>query len=149
MTLGPLLTEVVVTFCLAAGLLYKYGNWLKHHIIVTVAVLVAWYFSFLIIFILPLDVSSVSARDNELLCMTGEQWSHIIILCFMSWHIVIYRAYWFVHLHHYALHHLSTVFGDSSHSSDHWSVKTLLITPHWMLAIDSCKIFVIHFVQVL
>lgn len=73
MTLGPLLTEVVVTFCLAAGLLYKYGNWLKHHIIVTVAVLVAWYFSFLIIFILPLDVSSVSARVNELLDMTGEQ----------------------------------------------------------------------------
>jgi hypothetical protein len=70
MTLGPLLTEVVVTFCLASGLLYKYGNWLKHHIIVTVAVLVSWYFSFLIIFVLPLDVSSVSAIVKELLPLT-------------------------------------------------------------------------------
>lgn len=70
MTLSPLLTEVVVTFCLAAGVLYKYGNWLKHHIIVTVAVLVAWYFSFLIIFVLPLDVSSVSAEVKDLLYLT-------------------------------------------------------------------------------
>lgn len=69
MTLSPLLTEVVVTFCLAAGVLYKYGNWLKHHIIVTVAVLVAWYFSFLIIFVLPLDVSSTAYRQ----CMQKKQ----------------------------------------------------------------------------
>ncbi|KAJ4439657.1 LMBR1 domain-containing protein 2 homolog [Periplaneta americana] len=69
MTLGPLLTEVVVTFCLAAGLLYKYGNWLKHHIIVTIAVLIAWYFSFLIIFVLPLDVSSTVYRQ----CMQENQ----------------------------------------------------------------------------
>jgi hypothetical protein len=83
MTLGPLLTEVVVTFCLAAGLLCKYGNWLKHHIIVTVAVLVAWYFSFLIIFVLPLDVSSVSARVIEFLGMRAELESHIMLPCFM------------------------------------------------------------------
>ncbi|KAJ9587596.1 hypothetical protein L9F63_018978, partial [Diploptera punctata] len=49
-----------VTFCLAACLLFRYGNWMKHHIIVTIAVLIAWYFSFLIIFVLPLDVSSVT-----------------------------------------------------------------------------------------
>lgn len=60
MSLGPLLTEVVVAFCLAAGLLYKYGNVFRHHIIVTISVLIAWYFSLLIIFVLPLDVSSVS-----------------------------------------------------------------------------------------
>lgn len=60
MSLGPLLTDVVVTFCLAAGLLYHYGNCMRHHIVVTVAVLIAWYFSFLIVFVLPLDVSSVS-----------------------------------------------------------------------------------------
>lgn len=60
MTLGPLLTDVVVTFCLAAGLLYRYGNWQRHNVLVTIAVLIAWYFSLLIIFVLPLDVSSVS-----------------------------------------------------------------------------------------
>nr|CAD7568702.1 unnamed protein product [Timema californicum] len=63
MSLGPLLTEVVVTFCLAVGLLYKYGNLMKNHIIVTVSVLIAWYFSFLIIFVLPLDVSSTVYRQ--------------------------------------------------------------------------------------
>ena len=40
MSLGPLLTDVVVTFCLAAGLLYHYGNCMRHHIVVTVAVLI-------------------------------------------------------------------------------------------------------------
>lgn len=60
MSLGPLLTEVVLAFCLAASLLYKYGNVFRHHIIVTISVLIAWYFSLLIIFVLPLDVSSVS-----------------------------------------------------------------------------------------
>lgn len=63
MSLGPLLTEVVVTFVVAASLLYRYGNWFKHHIIVTISVLIAWYFSFLIIFVLPLDVSSTVFRQ--------------------------------------------------------------------------------------
>lgn len=63
MSLGPLLTDVVVTFCLAAGLLYHYGNCMRHHIVVTIAVLIAWYFSFLIVFVLPLDVSSTVYRQ--------------------------------------------------------------------------------------
>ncbi|KAK7868492.1 hypothetical protein R5R35_001901 [Gryllus longicercus] len=62
MSFGPLLTDVIVTFCVAASVLYRYGNWMKHHIVVTIAVLVAWYFSFLIIFVLPLDVSSTVYR---------------------------------------------------------------------------------------
>lgn len=62
MSFGPLLTDVIVTFCVAASVLYRYGNWMKHHLIVTLAVLVAWYFSFLIIFVLPLDVSSTVYR---------------------------------------------------------------------------------------
>ena len=64
MVLGVFLTEIVAAFCLAATLLYKYGNIFRHHIIVTVSVLIAWYFSLLIIFILPLDVSSVSNFNN-------------------------------------------------------------------------------------
>nr|XP_034187160.1 LMBR1 domain-containing protein 2 homolog [Osmia lignaria] len=63
MILGAFLTEIVVAFCLAATLLYKYGNIFRHHIIVTVSVLIAWYFSLLIIFILPLDVSSTVFRQ--------------------------------------------------------------------------------------
>lgn len=60
MTVGPLITEITCTFIVAASILYRYGDWFRHHIIVTLSVLVAWYFSFLIIFILPLDVTSVS-----------------------------------------------------------------------------------------
>lgn len=59
MVLGAFLTEIIVAFLLAGTLLFKYGNVFRHHIIVTISVLIAWYFSLLIIFILPLDVSSV------------------------------------------------------------------------------------------
>uniref|UniRef100_A0A1B6CP33 LMBR1 domain-containing protein 2 homolog n=1 Tax=Clastoptera arizonana TaxID=38151 RepID=A0A1B6CP33_9HEMI len=63
MTLGTLITDVIVTFLLAAGLLYRYGNWQRHNVLVTIAVLIAWYFSLLIIFVLPLDVSSTVFRQ--------------------------------------------------------------------------------------
>ena len=59
MGFGPLIAEITGTFFVAAFILYRYGDWFRHHIIVTLSVLVAWYFSFLIIFILPLDVTSV------------------------------------------------------------------------------------------
>lgn len=59
MTLGLLITEVIVVFCLATILLYRYGNVFIHHPIVTLSVLIAWYFSLLTIFVLPFDVSSV------------------------------------------------------------------------------------------
>ncbi|XP_031825371.1 LMBR1 domain-containing protein 2 homolog [Nomia melanderi] len=63
MILGAFLIEIIVAFCLAATLLYKYGNIFRHHIFVTISVLIAWYFSLLIIFILPLDVSSTVFRQ--------------------------------------------------------------------------------------
>lgn len=66
MAIGPLAAEVFIAFCLASCLLYRYGNWFRHHIIVTLAVLIAWYFSFLIIFVLPLDVSAVSTMQPNL-----------------------------------------------------------------------------------
>ena len=60
MSVGPLAVEIGVVCCLVAWLLHRYGNWRKQHVLVTIAVFIAWYFSFLIIVILPLDVSSVS-----------------------------------------------------------------------------------------
>ncbi|KAL0892402.1 hypothetical protein ABMA27_015521 [Loxostege sticticalis] len=50
--------ELVSAFVLAATLLYRYGDCYRNHLIVTVSVLTAWYFSFVIMFILPLDVTS-------------------------------------------------------------------------------------------
>eukprot|EP00095_Tigriopus_kingsejongensis_P000213 maker-scaffold55_size446313-snap-gene-0.15 protein:Tk00213 transcript:maker-scaffold55_size446313-snap-gene-0.15-mRNA-1 annotation:"lmbr1 domain-containing protein 2-like protein" len=55
--------DVLVTLVLSGYLLYHYGHWLRHRIAVTVSVLIAWYFSFLIIFVLPLDVSSTAYRQ--------------------------------------------------------------------------------------
>nr|CAG4649190.1 EOG090X03B7 [Scapholeberis mucronata]SVE93519.1 EOG090X03B7 [Scapholeberis mucronata] len=63
MSVGPLVTEISCTFVIASAILYRYGDWFRHHIIVTLSVLVAWYFSFLIIFILPLDVTSTAYRQ--------------------------------------------------------------------------------------
>ncbi|XP_058791074.1 LMBR1 domain-containing protein 2 homolog [Phymastichus coffea] len=63
MSFAPLVTEIILAFCLAATLLYKYGNVFRQHPIVTLSVLIAWYFSLLIIFVLPLDVSSTVFRQ--------------------------------------------------------------------------------------
>lgn len=50
--------EIVLTCFLAAFLLHRYGDLRKQHVLVTLFTFIAWYFSFMIIFILPLDVSS-------------------------------------------------------------------------------------------
>ncbi|XP_050342578.1 LMBR1 domain-containing protein 2 homolog isoform X2 [Nymphalis io] len=55
--------EIISAFILAATLLYRYGDCYRNHILVTVSVLIAWYFSFVIMFILPLDVSSTFYRQ--------------------------------------------------------------------------------------
>ena len=60
MTIVPLAVEIASVCCLATYLIHYYGNWKKQHIMVTVAAFVSWYFSLLIIFTLPIDVSNVS-----------------------------------------------------------------------------------------
>lgn len=65
MALWPLTGEIIVTFVLSACLLYRYGNWGTQNVITTISVFIAWFFSFIVIFILPLDISTVSHR---LLC---------------------------------------------------------------------------------
>jgi hypothetical protein len=60
MTVAALVIDVAVVGVLSALLLHRYGNWRKQHVLVTLATFIAWYFSFLIIFVLPIDVSNVS-----------------------------------------------------------------------------------------
>lgn len=60
MTVGIFSAEVVCAFILTTVILNRYGNWKTQNIVVTVAVLIAWYFSLLIIFVLPIDISLVS-----------------------------------------------------------------------------------------
>ncbi|KAK2554648.1 G-protein coupled receptor-associated protein LMBRD2 [Acropora cervicornis] len=62
MSVAPFTVEMIFVFLLTLCLLHQYGNWRKQHWLVTIAVFVAWYFSFLIVFILPLDVSATFYR---------------------------------------------------------------------------------------
>ncbi|XP_022918064.1 LMBR1 domain-containing protein 2 homolog [Onthophagus taurus] len=62
---GPLISKLLISFVIASGVLYRYGNWFRHHVIVTLTVLLAWYFSFSIIFALPLDVISTVYRQCQ------------------------------------------------------------------------------------
>lgn len=55
-----LVFSVIVALILATASLYRYGNVQRQHPIVTLSVLTAWSFSFLIVFTIPLDVTSVS-----------------------------------------------------------------------------------------
>ncbi|KAM4808748.1 G-protein coupled receptor-associated protein LMBRD2 isoform 2-T2 [Rhinophrynus dorsalis] len=50
--------EIVFVFFLALFLLQRYGDFKKQHKLVIVATLLAWYLCFLIVFIIPLDVST-------------------------------------------------------------------------------------------
>ncbi|XP_050544432.1 LMBR1 domain-containing protein 2 homolog isoform X2 [Daktulosphaira vitifoliae] len=43
-------------------LLNRYGNWKTQNVVVTIAVLISWYFSLLIIFVLPIDISLATYR---------------------------------------------------------------------------------------
>ncbi|KAM4708931.1 G-protein coupled receptor-associated protein LMBRD2 isoform 1-T2 [Discoglossus pictus] len=50
--------EIVFVFFLALFLLHRFGDFKKQHRLVIVATLLAWYLCFLIVFIIPLDVST-------------------------------------------------------------------------------------------
>ena len=52
--------EFLLAFILAVYLLYKYGNIRKQNPLVIGFTLIIWFLSFVIIFLLPVDVSSVS-----------------------------------------------------------------------------------------
>lgn len=51
---------IIFALTIATASLYRYGNVQRQHILVTISVLTAWCFSFLIVFTIPLDVTSVS-----------------------------------------------------------------------------------------
>ncbi|XP_054154201.1 G-protein coupled receptor-associated protein LMBRD2-like [Oppia nitens] len=60
MAFWPLTIEIIVTFLLSSYLLNRFGNWLDQNIVTTVSVFISWFFSFLVIFILPLDISTTT-----------------------------------------------------------------------------------------
>ncbi|CAJ0945847.1 unnamed protein product, partial [Mesorhabditis belari] len=53
----PLILALTAVCALTIYLLGKYGSYKRQRVSVTVAVFIAWYFSLIIVFVLPLDVS--------------------------------------------------------------------------------------------
>lgn len=64
--------EIVVVFFLALFLLHRYGDFKKQQRMVLFGTLLAWYLCFLIVFILPLDVSTVGV------CSRHDKSAHLI-----------------------------------------------------------------------
>lgn len=54
-----LIFSICFALILSAGFLNRYGNIPRQHPLVTISVLVAWSFSFLIVFTIPLDITAV------------------------------------------------------------------------------------------
>ncbi|CAO1430856.1 unnamed protein product [Diamesa serratosioi] len=74
-----LVFSVIFAFALSSGFLYRYGNIQRQHPIVTISVLVAWAFSFLIVFTIPLDVTSTVYRQcNEEHNLTSKVNKHLL-----------------------------------------------------------------------
>uniref|UniRef100_A0A8C4ZK72 LMBR1 domain containing 2b n=1 Tax=Gadus morhua TaxID=8049 RepID=A0A8C4ZK72_GADMO len=67
--------EIVVVFFLALFLLHRYGDFRKQQRMVLFGTLLAWYLCFLIVFILPLDVTTVSAHTVPKPCY--QPWSYV------------------------------------------------------------------------
>ncbi|XP_050543028.1 LMBR1 domain-containing protein 2 homolog [Daktulosphaira vitifoliae] len=80
MTVGIFTIEVVFAFILTIVLLNRYGNWKTQNVIVTITVLISWYFSLLIIFVLPIDISLATYRKC-IKCYKNEYckkpWSYV------------------------------------------------------------------------
>lgn len=58
--LPPVTLEIVACFILSTSLLYKYADFVNQNVITIVAVFVSWFFSFMVIFLLPADISSTA-----------------------------------------------------------------------------------------
>uniref|UniRef100_A0A3P8ZAS1 LMBR1 domain containing 2 n=1 Tax=Esox lucius TaxID=8010 RepID=A0A3P8ZAS1_ESOLU len=68
--------EIVVVFVLALFLLHRYADFRKQQRMVLFGTLLAWYLCFLIVFILPLDISTVSTI-NAIPKVCYKPWSYI------------------------------------------------------------------------
>lgn len=74
---GSLGFQLVSVFFATLFLLHRYGNWRKQHVFVTVSTFVGWYFSFLIVLLLPLDIAIVSFVES--IKAIYEKWDFIYI----------------------------------------------------------------------
>jgi len=70
-----LVFAICCAFITSIGFLYRYGNIRNQHPLVSVSVVVAWSFSFLIVFTIPLDITAVSLLWDDVIIITYD--SHL------------------------------------------------------------------------
>ena len=80
---GVLAVDIIFTAALTAYLLNKYGDPKKSYP-VTFVVGTAWFFSFVIVFVLPLDISAVGPALIEPLARQNACCSSHAVLLFFS-----------------------------------------------------------------
>ncbi|KFD70842.1 hypothetical protein M514_01207 [Trichuris suis] len=56
MGVTSLVLELLIVFVIVLMVLHQYGDWKRQHVVVSLSTIVAWYFAFVIVFLLPLDV---------------------------------------------------------------------------------------------
>ncbi|CAF1481507.1 unnamed protein product, partial [Adineta ricciae] len=61
--------NIIFSLIITLIFLYRCGNYRRQHVVTTIAVFIAWFFSTLTIFILPLDISLAIYRD----CVTHPE----------------------------------------------------------------------------
>lgn len=66
---APILIEIVACFLLSTTLLHRYSDMVNHNIIIVVGVFISWFFSFMVIFLLPVDLTSTAYRQ----CILNHQ----------------------------------------------------------------------------
>ena len=63
MSAGPLVVEILSVFVIVLVLLHRYANFRQQNKITLVGTFIAWYFSFMIIVLLPLDITLTTYRQ--------------------------------------------------------------------------------------
>ena len=58
MTFVVFIIEIISSLSLSVYILYSYGNIARHNPFVTICCLIVWFFSLIVVFLLPLDISS-------------------------------------------------------------------------------------------
>uniref|UniRef100_A0A3P8VUL9 LMBR1 domain containing 2a n=1 Tax=Cynoglossus semilaevis TaxID=244447 RepID=A0A3P8VUL9_CYNSE len=123
MTAAVLAVVIIVLFFLALCLIHRYGDLWKQQQMVLFGTLLSWYLCFLIVFVLPLDVSmvytgiffftSVNTSNTEASSSTylvtkvcQQPWSHISDVLLIFWTVVyisrqfvLYPVYCMLHFH--------------------------------------------------
>lgn len=59
----PISLEILACFILSTSLLHRYSDMVNNNIITVVGVFISWFFSFMVIFMLPADLTSTAYRQ--------------------------------------------------------------------------------------